>query len=215
MSKKINVNAVNEALGLPLCDRFEADLETLLYAEDAQSGAPIIVALLDIDLFDSVNKSYGYEVGDKALITLGQHVLASIPECGRLYRIGGDEFGVIFHGEFEREDVFLLMERIRAGFDFSTPDGAVQSISVGIAEAFTDASRVPELIRMAESAMFRAKLNGRNRIAIAREEKMVPKTSHYTSDQLKRLTKLSRSEGIGEAILLREALDMLLKKYDK
>ena len=47
----------------------------------------------------------------------------------------------------------------------------------------------------------------------AREEKMVPKTSHYTSDQLKRLSALSKREGIGEAILLREALDMLLKKY--
>ena len=42
---------------------------------------------------------------------------------------------------------------------------------------------------------------------------MVPKTSHYTSDQLKRLSALSKREGIGEAILLREALDMLLKKY--
>ena len=43
---------------------------------------------------------------------------------------------------------------------------------------------------------------------------MVPKTSHYTSDQLKRLSKLSKREGIGEAVLLREALDMLLKRYD-
>lgn len=43
---------------------------------------------------------------------------------------------------------------------------------------------------------------------------MIPKTSHYTNDQLKSLTKLSKREGVGEAILLREALDMLLKKYD-
>ena len=49
---------------------------------------------------------------------------------------------------------------------------------------------------------------------LAKEEKMVPKTSHYTSDQLKRLSKLSKREGIGEAVLLREALDMLLKRYD-
>lgn len=47
-----------------------------------------------------------------------------------------------------------------------------------------------------------------------REEKMIPKTSHYTQEQLQRLGKLSKLEGIGEAILLREALDMLLKKYD-
>ena len=43
---------------------------------------------------------------------------------------------------------------------------------------------------------------------------MIPKTSHYTQDQLQRLTELSKREGVGEAILLREALDMLFKKYD-
>ncbi|MBE6753205.1 MAG: diguanylate cyclase [Ruminococcaceae bacterium] len=215
MSKKINENAVNEALQLPLSDRFEADLEALLYADDAQSGNPIIVALLDLDQFDRVNVNFGHDVGDRTLIAIGQHIAANVPECGRIYRVGGDEFGIIFHGEFEREDVFLLLERIRASVDVTVPDGSAQTISAGLAEAFTDAARVPELIRMAQSAMFRAKLNGGNRVAIAREEKMVPKTSHYTADQLKRLTKLSRSEGIGEAILLREALDMLLKKYDK
>ena len=79
--------------------------------------------------------------------------------------------------------------------------------------AFDDASRYQELMRKAESAMYRAKYAGHNKVALAREEKMVPKTSHYTSDQLKRLSALSKREGIGEAILLREALDMLLKKY--
>ena len=54
----------------------------------------------------------------------------------------------------------------------------------------------------------------RNKVTMAREEKMIPKTSHYTQEQLQRLGKLSKLEGIGEAILLREALDMLLKKYD-
>jgi predicted DNA-binding protein len=49
---------------------------------------------------------------------------------------------------------------------------------------------------------------------MAREEKMIPTTSHFTQDQLQRLANLSKREGIGEAILLREALDMLLKKYD-
>ena len=53
-----------------------------------------------------------------------------------------------------------------------------------------------------------------DKVAMAKEEKMVPKTSHYTQDQLQRLAKLAKREGVGEAILLREALDLLLKKYD-
>ena len=95
-----------------------------------------------------------------------------------------------------------------------TPDGVRQTITIGLATAFEDASRTPELIRKADSALFRAKVGGGNRVALAKEEKMVPKTSHYTQDQLQRLSRAAKQEGIGEAILLREALDMLLKKYD-
>jgi predicted signal transduction protein with EAL and GGDEF domain len=87
-------------------------------------------------------------------------------------------------------------------------------MTIGMATAFEDANRCAELIRKADGALYRAKLNGGNRVAMAKEEKMVPKTSHYTQDQLQRLAKLAKREGIGEAILLREALDMLLKKYD-
>jgi len=42
---------------------------------------------------------------------------------------------------------------------------------------------------------------------------MAPKTSHYTLTQLKRLSELAKEQGIGEAVLLREALDDLLIKY--
>ena len=113
-----------------------------------------------------------------------------------------------------KEDIFLLMEDMRKNYDVKLPDGTAMTISIGIATAFENASRYQELVRMADSAMFRAKYNGRNKVALAKEEKMVPKTSHYTQDQLKRLNLLSKREGIGEAILLREAMDMLLKKYD-
>ena len=113
-----------------------------------------------------------------------------------------------------KEDIFLLMEDMRKNYDVKLPDGTAMTISIGIATEFENASRYQELVRMADSAMFRAKYNGRNKVALAKEEKMVPKTSHYTQDQLKRLNLLSKREGIGEAILLREAMDMLLKKYD-
>ena len=96
----------------------------------------------------------------------------------------------------------------------STPDGERQTITIGMATAFEDASRCAELIRKADGALFRAKVAGGNRVAMAKEEKMVPKTSHFTQDQLQRLAKLAKREGVGEAILLREAVDLLLKKYD-
>ena len=205
--------AVNDALLLPLGEEFEADLTALMEAEDAESGDPIIIAIYDTDNFMHINTDYGYDVGDRVLIASGQHYKKFEAEGARLYRLGGDQFGFIFHGEQTKEDVFLLMEAMRSTLEIKEPNGTPVTISVGIAEAFEDATRVQELMRKADSAMMRAKMTGRNKVSLAREEKMVPKTSHYTQAQLQSLTKLSKREGIGEAILLREALDMLLKKY--
>lgn len=212
--EKKSHQAVNEALGFPQGDAFEEDLTNLMNAEGAEDGENIVIALIDVDKFDHVNKDFGRTVGDRVLIDSGTYISSKIPEGATIYRIGGDEFGIIFHGEYEKEDVFLLLEALRSAYDVTLPDGSKMSITIGMSVAFEDANRVQELVRKAESAMFRAKYAGRNRVAMAKEEKMVPKTSHYTQDQLKRLNKLSKREGVGEAILLREAIDMLLKKYD-
>ena len=132
-----------------------------------------------------------------------------------VYKLDGDEFGIIFKGLMEREDIFLFLNDLKNNYSVETPDGVRQTVTIGMATAFVDASRCSELIRKADGAVYRAKVGGRNKIAMAREEKMIPKTSHYTQDQLQRLSKLAAKEGIGEAFLLREALDLLLRKYDQ
>ncbi len=206
--------AVNEALKFPMGDAFEQDLQEMMGSDVAESGDNIIIALLDLDNFLHVNTDFGREAGDKVLIDTGLYLKEQLPKEAKIYRIGGDEFGIIFYGEMEKEDVFLCLEELRKNYPVKLPNGEAQEMSVGMAVAFEDANRYQELVRKADSAMYRAKFSGRNRVAMAKEEKMVPKTSHYTQEQLKRLAKLAKREGIGEAILLREALDMLLKKYD-
>ena len=205
---------VDEALQLTEGKGFEEDLQALLNAENAEEGDTINIALIDLDHFMRVNDNFGFEEGDRVLIETGKHLQSYVKDLGTLYRVAGDEFGIIFKGDMEKEDVFLLLEDMRRGYAVTLPNGEAMTISIGIATAFENASRYQELFRMAESAMFRSKYSGRNRVSLAKEEKMVPKTSHYTQDQLKRLNILSKREGVGEAILLREAMDMLLKKYD-
>ncbi len=207
----MKTNKVNEVLQFQDGAAFEEKLTQILVSESNENA---VIALLDVDQFMHVNDDFGYEAGDQVLISLGQYLKAGIEGKGEIYRISGDEFGILFASDMEKEDAFLLMEQLRRGLNIQLPDGEQITISCGIAAAFEDANRYQELFRKAESAMFRVKYAGRNKVALCREEKMVPKTSHYTSDQLKRLTKLSKREGIGEAILLREALDMLLKRYD-
>ncbi|MBR4332304.1 MAG: diguanylate cyclase [Clostridia bacterium] len=204
-------NAVNEALQFPLGDAFEKKVSAFMEAHP-EGDAELTIAVIDLDRFMHINENFGRAAGDRVLIDTGRYLAADLPQGAEIYRIAGDEFGILFPG-MEKEDVFLLMEQKRAAFGVKAPDGEEMTISIGIAAAFDDASRYQELMRKAESAMFRVKYAGRNKVALAREEKMVPKTSHYTADQLRRLTALSKREGVGEAILLREALDMLLKKY--
>lgn len=214
MAKK-NDNVVNETLKFKLGDEFEKDLTVLMEAENAESGDPIIVCVMDVDHFDHVNKNFGMDAGDNLLISVGNYYKEYAAKIGaKVYRIGGDEFSFIINNELTKEDVFLLMNEMKNNLDVKEPDGTKVTVSVGIAEVFEDANRVSEVIRKAESALFRVKAAGRDKVGLAREEKMIPKTSHYTQAQLQSLTKLSKREGVGEAILLREALDMLLKKYD-
>ena len=207
-------NAVNEALKFPVGESFEKDLSLILESDCEANGETVVIALIDLDNFLHINTDFGRDAGDKMLIETGLYIRENVPKDVAVYRIGGDEFGLIFKGETEREDIFLFLNDLKNNYNVKAPDGAKQSITVGMATAFVDASRCAELVRKADGALYRAKLAGRNRVALAREEKMIPKTSHYTGDQLQRLAKLSKREGIGEAILLREALDMLLKKYD-
>lgn len=212
MQKNENQQTVNEALGFQQSDSFEACVTDFLSKEMGEEN--LTIALVDLDHFLSVNENFGREAGDQVLIETGRYLAGTLPEGASIFRIGGDEFGIVFQGAMEKEDVFLFMENVRNDFPVQRPDHEPMTITIGIAAAFDDASRYQELVRKAEGAMYRGKYSGSNKVMLSREEKMVPKTSHYTADQLKRLTKLSKREGIGEAILLREALDMLFSKYD-
>ena len=208
------ITAVNDALNFPTGDAFEEEISSILNSDAEANGEVVVIALADCDQFDHINKDFGREEGDRVLIETGRFIRASMPEDVKVFRIGGDEFGIVFRGTMEREDIFLLLNEMKDNCNVKTPDGIRQTITVGMATAFEDANRCAELIRKADGALYRAKVAGGNKVAMAREEKMVPKTSHFTQDQLQRLAKLSKREGVGEAILLREGLDLLLKKYD-
>jgi len=206
--------AVSDALGFPTGDAFEEDLTGILNSDAEANGEVVAIALFDCDKFDHINKDFSREEGDRVLIEAGRYIRDNLPEGATVYRIGGDEFAVIFRGTMEREEIFLFLNELKNGYNVTTPDGVRQTVTIGMATAFEDASRCTELIRKADGALFRAKVSGGNKVAMAKEEKMVPKTSHFTQDQLQRLAKLAKREGVGEAILLREGLDLLLKKYD-
>ncbi len=194
---------------------FEGQFTTLIQAASNQ-GAPISLVFTDIDHFLQINENFGHVGGDEVLLGLAQVLTAQAGEDVLIARYGGDEFALLFPG-MVREQVFLIMEKIRTAVEAQTKFGSVATnitITAGIASYPIDGNTESEILRKADQALYRAKVTGRNIIRLAYDEKMAPKTSHYTLTQLERLSKLAKKEGVGEAVLLREALDDLLIKYE-
>ena len=197
---------------------FHDELEKIM-RESEEMEEPVTLAFADIDRFLEVNESVGHKAGDLVLLTVVDDLKGLVEEDAIIARYGGDEFAILFPGK-ERESSFLNLEKVREAVEnrrqFNGEHSSFElkiTISAGIASFPVDAHSVSELLRMADQAMYRAKELGGNQVRLAYEECMVPKTSHYTQTQLERLSRLSEKEGIGEAVLLREALDNLLLKY--
>jgi len=198
-----------------LLERFS---ETLAEAKVSNHEAPLSLALLDVDHFFKINEEYGHITGDHVLVAVAEAILANIGSNALVGRYGGDEFVIVFPGE-EREQAFLKIEKIRQDLsqrelvaeDKQTIQGL--HISGGVASFPMDGRTENELFRKADQALYRAKVSGRKQIRLAYEERMVPKTTHYTQTQLERLSKLAEERGVNEADLLREAMDDFLTKY--
>ncbi len=192
---------------------FEARLDSAIQ-HAAERTETLSLLLLDLDLFKTFNDTYGHHPGDEAIKTLARIVCDAIGEQRVAARYGGEEFVALLPAT-EREAAVLIAERIRAAMDvpidFGEAHGRV-TVSIGIAAYPIDGESGHDLLRSADHALYRAKKQGRNRFCLAQETKLVTKTNHYRTVQLERLTRLSKREGVGEAVLLREALDDLLIK---
>jgi diguanylate cyclase len=195
---------------LPVLTRhdFETALNTL---ETAQ----LAVAQLDLDSFKEINDTLGHAAGDTVLRSLERTLTGSLPGNAIVSRLGGDEYAVALP-ELSAESALILLEEIRQHFSGRHASPEVPrhvQLSVGIAAKPPHAKNIPDLMRCADEALYRAKREGRSRVAIYVEDKMTLKSNFYPKAQLERLAKLSNATGRTEASLLREALESLLNVY--
>jgi diguanylate cyclase (GGDEF)-like protein len=180
----------------------------------------LTLVTIDIDNFEAVNSYYGELVGDRAIEKIALVLKQNIRSLDLICRGGKDEFNVIFV-DTPAETGFIMIEEIRKYIDNNTfqlgdkrEDISIK-ISAGVANFPRDAKNVIELFRAADSALFRAKREGKNRVCLAESENMIIKSNYYTKTQLERLTAFSKKTDRTEAFLLREALDDLFEKYSK
>ncbi len=131
------------------------------------------VLMMDIDFFKAVNDTYGHLTGSRTLEEIGQCVTQNLRTGDAAARFGGEEFAA-FLLDAELAQGLIAAERIRSGIEnykFSVirhgkPADQTHhiTISIGVAVFPADSSDPIELIEHADSALYRAKREGRNRI---------------------------------------------------
>jgi diguanylate cyclase (GGDEF)-like protein len=124
-----------------------------------QDGLPLSLCLVDIDDFKRINDRFGHPVGDRVL---GQ-IASRLRQGGESFRLGGDEFAVLLPGLEERAAIAVARSIVeRVGTVEVEQVGAV-TVSAGIAAYPAQGVGRDELIRLADSALYWAKEDGKNR----------------------------------------------------
>ncbi len=204
----------DDLTGLLKREMFETEFSDRV-SQANENRYALTLAMVDIDTFLKINQDYGHKGGDEVLKGLAATMQSNAGEDTLIFRFGGDEFILVFINT-SREQAFLAMERIRSEIEQRRTYEETEievTISVGIASCPVDGNAADELLRKADQALYRAKLAGSNQVLLAQDERMVPKTTHYTETQLERLSNLAEEMEVKEARLLREALDDIIKKY--
>ncbi|GGO27571.1 GGDEF domain-containing protein [Deinococcus humi] len=132
--------------------------------QSSPSVTPIGVLLVDIDLFKTVNDTYGHEVGDRVLVALGKTLRACVRSDDLVARWGGEEF-VLLISQGERARLEQLGRHIqRALNDRNRPEGLPHvTVSIGAALS-SEAGDALGLLNLADRRLYRAKHAGRNRM---------------------------------------------------
>jgi diguanylate cyclase (GGDEF)-like protein len=127
---------------------------------------PLSLVLYDVDNFKVVNDSHGHQIGDKVLVQLSRFVQSLLRNTDLLARWGGEEF-VILTPESDGEMAYQTAEKLRNAIEQIKFDeiGTV-ACSFGVAQ-YVYGDTTETLISRADAALYRAKLNGRNRVELA------------------------------------------------
>lgn len=130
--------------------------------------------LIDIDNFKNVNDSYGHFVGDEVLAQVAEYLKNIVGYDGVIGRYGGDEFIVVWEGISEYSDVWHNGHMLDANIgeiNFKGIPNLSITISTGVARYPLNGDNYSELFNVADKALYRAKMKGRNCFIIYLPEK--------------------------------------------
>lgn len=164
--------------------RFEKNKDELtgLFRRDALSAymdkltrdeIPFSFVILDIDNFKTINDSYGHQIGDYALKLVADSLKAVVGDKGVVGRFGGDEFIFVFPELVEYDDVWhMLLNILQSAYELRIPDTEVKiTYTAGVSRYPLDTDNIDVLLNLADKALYRGKVKGRNCFIIYLKEK--------------------------------------------
>ncbi len=131
-----------------------------------RSKMPFSVIIFDVDRFKQVNDTYGHQAGDRVLVRLAAIVAERLRASDVFARWGGEEF-VVLVPDLEGRTACQVAEKLRVAIEQTAFDGVgATTCSFGVAQ-YDEDDTAESLIARADLALYRAKLNGRNRVDLA------------------------------------------------
>jgi diguanylate cyclase (GGDEF)-like protein len=162
--------AFHDALtGLPNRTLFREHLRIALERARQNDEYLFCVLFLDLDRFKNINDSLGHPCGDELLFLVARRLENCIRQTDMVARFGGDEFAILLDAIENPSDAIRVAEKVQqaisAPFKLQNHE-AVTTGSIGVALSTADYSEAEDMIRDADTAMYRAKDNGKARYEI-------------------------------------------------
>lgn len=163
--RKVELLAYRDSLtDLPnrllFADRLE---QSVIRAERSRTSMALM--LVDIDDFKLVNDSFGHDAGDKLIKAVGKLISRSLRRADTIARLGGDEFAVIIENIDSPEDAISIADNLTTILEHNVrldDQETYTSASIGISVYPDDGKDARSILKNADTAMFRAKENGRH-----------------------------------------------------
>lgn len=148
-----------------------AEATKRIIEREASANRPVTVMILDIDHFKSINDRFGHPAGDQVLKEFAQIVTGTLRMTDLCGRIGGEEFAALLPCPID--EALIAAERVREAFasaDLVIDQAAIETtVSIGVAGG-PAGTELDVLLAAADTALYKAKRGGRNRVESATEE---------------------------------------------
>lgn len=170
LEQELEKNANYDKLtGLPNRRLFFERLERAVL-ENERDERKFALLFVDLDGFKDINDSYGHEVGDEVLITVGNRLLKCVRKADTVARMGGDEFTIIFRNIENKRDVEKLVKKIHVELQevmHIGPNQCKVNSSIGVAIYPENGRDSGTLLKNADSSMYDIKRNGKGGISFS------------------------------------------------